>query len=91
MSKKEVYVIVSADNIAYELYVNGPYYSYEAAQDALKSEFKESCVVNKDNKHKVIEKRIDGDMYRVLRENQTLYYGWIKKIVVADTDTEAER
>ena len=91
MSKKEVYVIVSADNIAYELYVNGPYYSYEAAQDALKSEFKESCVVNKDNKHKVIEKRIDGDMYRVLRENQTLYYGWIKKIVVAYTDTEAER
>ena len=91
MSKKEVYLIVSADNIAYELYINGPYYSYEAAQDALKNEFKESCVVNKDNKHKVIEKRIDGDMYRVLRENQTLYYGWIKKIVVADTDTEAER
>lgn len=91
MSKKEVYVIVSADNIAYELYINGPYYSYMAAQDALKNEFKESCVVNKDNKHKVIEKRIEGDMYRVLRENQALYYGWIKKIVVADTDTEAER
>ena len=34
MSKKEVYLIVSADNIAYELYVNGPYYFYEAAQDA---------------------------------------------------------
>ena len=91
MIKKEVYLIVSADNIAYELYINGPYYSYEAAQDALKNEFKESCVVNKDNKHKVIEKRIDGDMYRVLRENQALYYGWIKKIVVADTDTEADR
>ena len=91
MSKKEVYVIVSADNIAYELYVNGPYYSYEAAQDALKNEFKESCVVNKDNKHKVIDKRIEGDMYRVLRENQSLCYGWIKKIAIADSDTEAER
>ena len=91
MSKKEVYVIVSADNIAYELYVNGPYYSYESAQYALKTEFKESCVVNKDNKHKVIEKRIEGDMYRVLRENQSLCYGWIKKIAVADSDTEAER
>lgn len=44
MSKKEVYLIVSADNIAYELYINGPYYSYKAAQDALKNEFKESCV-----------------------------------------------
>lgn len=91
MSKKEVYLIVSADNIAYELYVNGPYYFYEAAQDALKKEFKESCVVNKDNKHKVIDKRIEGDMYRVLRENQSLCYGWIKKIVVSDSDTEAER
>ena len=91
MSKKEVYLIVSADNIAYELYVNGPYYFYEAAQDALKKEFKESCVVNKDNKHKVIDKRIEGDMYRVLRENQSLCYGWIKKIVVYDSDTEAER
>ena len=91
MSKKEVYLIVSADNIAYELYVNGPYYFYEAAQDALKKEFKESCVVNKDNKHKVIDKRIEGDMYRVLRENQSLCYGWIKKIAVADSDTEAER
>ena len=91
MSKKEVYVIVSADNIAYELYINGPYYSYEAAQDALKNEFQESCVVNKDNKHKVIDKRIEGDMYRVLRENQSLCYGWIKKIVVSDSDTEAER
>ena len=91
MSKNEVYLIVSADNIAYELYVNGPYYFYEAAQDALKKEFKESCVVNKDNKHKVIDKRIEGDMYRVLRENQSLCYGWIKKIVVSDSDTEAER
>ena len=91
MSKKEVYLIVSADNIAYELYVKGPYYFYEAAQDALKKEFKESCVVNKDNKHKVIDKRIEGDMYRVLRENQSLCYGWIKKIVVSDSDTEAER
>ena len=91
MSKKEVYLIVSADNIAYELYVNGPYYFYEAAQDALKKEFKESCVVNKDNKHKVIDKRIEGDMYRVLRENQSLCYGWIKKIVVSDSGTEAER
>lgn len=91
MSKKEVYLIVSADNIAYELYVNGPYYFYEAAQDALKKEFKESCVVNKDNKHKVIDKRIEGDMYRVLRENQSLCYGWIKKIVVSGSDTEAER
>ena len=91
MSKKEVYLIVSADNIAYELYVNGPYYSHEAAKDALKNEFKESCVVNKDNPYKIIDKRNEGDMYRVLRENQSLYYGWIKKIVVADTDTEAER
>ena len=91
MSKKEVYLIVSADNIAYELYVNGPYYFYEAAKDALKKEFKESCVVNKDNKHKVIDKRIEGDMYRVLRENQSLCYGWIKKIAIADSDTEAER
>lgn len=91
MSKKEIYVIVSADNIAYELYVNGPYYSHEAAKDALKNEFKESCVVNKDNPYKIIDKRNEGDMYRVLRENQSLCYGWIKKIVVADTDTEAER
>ena len=91
MSKKEVYLIVSADNIAYELYVNGPYYSHEAAKDALKNEFKESCVVNKDNPYKIIDKRNEGDMYRVLRENQSLCYGWIKKIVVADSDTEAER
>lgn len=91
MNKKEVFVIVSADNSAYELYVNGPHYSYEVAQDALKSEYRESSVVNKDNPYKIIDKRIDGDMYRVLRENNSLCYGWIKKIVVADSDTEAER
>jgi len=91
MSKKELFVIVSADNIAYELYVNGPYYSYETAREVLQLEFKESCIVNSENKHRVVDKRLDGDMYRVLRENQAISYGWIKKILVEESDTEAER
>lgn len=89
MSSKTMFLVVEADNIAYDLSVQGPFPTHEVAYAVLLDGYQSN--VDAVDKDEIDSAYLEGDLYKVLHKNENLYYGRIKEIEVEEPDTEAER
>lgn len=91
MSSKTVYLVVEADNIGYDLNAHGPFATKAKARAVLKERYRSIVSECKEEERDFEDKYITKEMYKVLLDDNDLFYGRIKEIVIEEPDTEAER
>ena len=88
---KTIYLVVEADNIGYDLNVQGPFPTKTKARTALRERYRSIVSECKEERRTFEDKYITKEMYKVLLDDSDMFYGRVKEIVVDEPDTEAER